>query len=1354
MGIARSAGRLVGKLVNPSWKPPKPKPAWHENNNKITNIVARHKRGTNDFIVDSKNNNEHDLYIVDHNPDKSTTKYKKVATVGSFTRVDTGNTRTRTQSENPINSENRGISYSGLSAVVEHLRSGGYDVHALNKSNNAKKPVFQGNMVHPLSRHNTTYAENRYENYLRLKPKSDEAKSNDRFWSTQNKPKPQVQKALEYNPSPPKAPPSTSGDKLPRPSDGIRHSQSDMMELAKKLREESDLKKGSSQTNKDIATNVTDYLAKPPKGWPIYPTPIAPRETRRPVKLDVPITKPTVNPTVNPTVTPADQTHREPVKKNATAPIELPAKAVELPTGKDHLDYIRGLVEESKGKAWNAGIARDNVRGSQNPTILDPRIVEKLKNVEIPEFNALDFDLNSLTPKKLKELDNSVQARAVGESNRAAVASGKGMPRGNVVDDVHKYLVPKAQGDDRIEGFQALADRLEALNDPNLSKVIVRLRTSQDNLTSQREVLADAGTEKEKGEARKKADALAKELRRTSDPTGVVESSKIRNPKTGKPERQVLPLEMSTGAGSDIIEAINKGTGQFNKGTKSEDNTRGIGLKTLTVPTNLRNPDGSFGEYIKENIPHYTDQLGREVSDNYQSEQYFRNLAPDAELPVPTTPIDELHHRIASPLARLAGLQAANSSMVDNNPNATSDRFAPATPGMIVQSTDSEGKTVSDKPIMNTEEMVKARLHKMEESVGKSESDSYNSIRKILAETFNQEDADNLAKLRPKKQSRRIDKMVEQNLNDTVRRHATNYANPEQDTSGETNIFTANGGVDPRNLISLADHYGSTGHKNPMSKAIDDLLSDDPATKNIIQQINAYDRKSLENQFNIHQAGLAKNPDDPASQNAAAGVFNHMAQQGHNTEGVSPFVKDISAEEIFALAQAKELAKFNAPRAREAYVQTEPVPEDVPKAPMRSGLARRGKQPVVEQAAPQAAPAPPPQEDIGNRVQNFLPQDSLNPQQTAQESARAALNDPTVAPPAPAQEPQAPPPPTKMTKAEIDDSINVLMHAPSSPGGKPRVSFKTQREGNEFRRGFEAANEKPGALPPTQQPGVPAKEQKYRDAWYLGWSHAQLKLRKNTTSQPQADILAQVNSHIDPAAAKTGAKGKQPWEMTWVEFRSKQNEGQPEYIVRNSEGLAIDKELHRELISDALREGKPVPPEVLANYLASTPTPAPARYSLGGQLAPGKGTAERSRAVAYAIEKRADKTLQRELKRDAVPLSFRSNVPKGLTAEVYHHPTHFGNGTSHIIKNVKRVGTSAAIQKEPGTKGRSSVTDFQSGLVLFKNKKNATAKRLAKVADYLATRAVRVKGGQHGLGRIGDIPGYVDLVKRIQKTLD
>lgn len=1017
MGIARSAGRLVGKLVNPSWKPPKPKPAWHESNNKITNIVARHKRGTNDFIVDSKSNNEHDLYIVDHNPDKSSTKYKKIATVGNLTRIDTGNTRTRTQSENPINSENRGINFSGLDAVVEHLRSGGYDVHALNKGDNAKKPVFQGKMVHPLSRHSTTYADNRYENYFRLKPKSDEAKTNDRFWSTQNKPKPQVQKALEYNPSPPKAPPSNPEDGLPKVSDGNRHSQSDLLKWAKRMREEYLLKKGSSQSNeRDVTTDVGNYLVKAPKNWPIYRTQTKPKKLKRPEKQNEPFINPTVTPAnveelikppekstsqssprtlqdnfddaefevnvrdyLDPAQSPQNEisTKSKPtravnppkkpaVKKNAPAPVELPAKAVELPTGKDHLDYIRGLVEESKGKAWRAGIANNNLRGSQNPTILDPETVKKLKNVEIPEFDALDFNPDSLTPEKLQELDNSMQARAIGESNRAAVASGNGITKGNIVDDVHKYLVPKAQGDDRIEGFQALADRLEALNDPNLSKVIVRLRTSQDNLASQREALANPN----KKQARKEADALALELRRTLDPTGVGESSQIRNPKTGKPEAQVLPLEIPTEAGKDIKEAINQGTGQFNKNIV---NTHGIGLNTLTVPTNLQNHDGSLREYTEENVPHYTAQLGRRVDDDYQSEQHFKNLAPDAELPVPTTPIDDFHHGIASLLARLAGLQASNSSMVDNNPNATSDRFAPATPGMIVQSTDSEGKTVSDKPIMNTEKMANARLHEMEKSVHSSEGDLYDSIRKNLAGTFNQEDADYLANLDPKKRAGLIKKMVDQQLNDTVRQHATNYANPEQDTSGETNIFTANGGVDPRDLIALADHYGSTGHKNPMTKAINHLLHGDPAAQNIIRNINAYDKASLENQFSIHQAELDKKSGDPATQNAAAGVFNHMNQQGLDTGSVG---QGVSAEDQYAalhpetqqeIDRKDRLDKFATRPVIEKYVQIGSVPVDVPKVVIRSGLARRGNQPVVEQAAPSQ-----PQADILDQVNSHI----------------------------------------------------------------------------------------------------------------------------------------------------------------------------------------------------------------------------------------------------------------------------------------------------------------------------------------------------------------------------------------------
>lgn len=115
----------------------------------------------------------------------------------------------------------------------------------------------------------------------------------------------------------------------------------------------------------------------------------------------------------------------------------------------------------------------------------------------------------------------------------------------------------------------------------------------------------------------------------------------------------------------------------------------------------------------------------------------------------------------------------------------------------------------------------------------------------------------------------------------------------------------------------------------------------------------------------------------------------------------------------------------------------------------------------------------------------------------AQPAAAPAAEQPAAQAPAPRAT-------VRLTKAEVDEAIAVLLKAPVKAGGKPRVSLKTQAEEAWFRRGFEAANGQPGQPPPEQPPGVPAKEQKLHDAFASGWSHAQIKLREAATPSSPA----------------------------------------------------------------------------------------------------------------------------------------------------------------------------------------------------------------------------------------------------------
>ena len=1289
MGIARSAGRAFARVAPASWRP-KRKPEWHENNDRITNLHVIKGKEKYDLLVDSRTDNEHDVYVSTHDKTQKR-KYHYAESVGNYTRVDFGDPKTKTQST--LQTKDRG--YSGFDSVVEHLKAQGFDVHGLNKAPTGNTPVLKGKMVHPDSRHSLISDQNRYENYVALHSKTDGQKK---------------------NPSPPSGPSSgpSSGSSgpsgvanpsgMPKPSSGgSTHSQEDLLNWAKRLKD--DYKKpptvpnsghtpGSPPSRNEAAsawaaamTIATGSAPKPAQNKGSDLSNRTTVRTRRRGNQDSSVRNPTVTLAdvkelikppkesaskssprtlqdnfddagfelnvrnyLDPAQLPQNEISakskstravkppKEPtVKKNAPVPVELPANApVEPLTKQERIDLLREFNQKRKDNRFTAGVAKEHVRGSLNPPVPSPDTVARAASAKLPDFNDLSIDPSTLTEKQKSEFGNSLAARAFAHKNTTQVSAGLGIPSKNLIDDINTYQnkkfdikwdggtkEPVLEGDIRRGGAEVIAKKLRRLNNlennPALANTVAYLKNISGNFKGQKEALASGNKE---GKA--KAQRLSQDLSNAADLTGSIDASKTYDPMTGKNVITAFRNSVNTGVmdkfsngklrNADILKSFDTSTGQFNfindpekparTDTQRADNVSGIGLKTFDEPSPYQDNNGNLRSRTEQAAPwrerdrgHFDRKTGSDVGivlppnpnefqdykgelqDDFSFDSYLKGDNPpvrrgEQEIPdaVPsptqdeynaqtgkspeTHAMDQLHSSIATRLAGIAGVQESNNFLAND--------FAPASPGLINQSTDSDGKTVSDAPKIYTDAVANARLHNAEQDVYGSEDKRYKQAMQGLSGTFDQESLSYLNGLSKTERAKAIEGLVEQHLNDTVRRHASNFANPDQDTSGETNVFRTNNKYGdkfqdnqlPLNLIAEADRLGS------MTKAIDNHLSGDPAAQNIAKKISEFDTANLQQQKSFHEAALMENFDSSLNQNLASTVYNYANQQGIPTGNFSPFV-----------AQGKPVPQQSTP---EAYVQTEPVPVDVPKAAMRSGLARRGKQPVVEQAAPE----PPPQEDIGNRVENYFNprsvgdyfeqsqfdmdvRDRLNPPQTAQESARVALNAPTVAAPSQAQEPQAAPPPTKMTKAEIDGSISVLMHAPSSPGGKPRVSFKTQREEREFRRGFEAANEKPGALPPTQQPGVPAKEQKYMDAWYQGWSHAQLKLSVNATTPPQASVIDQVNSHIAPASdpvsrVKTTNEQKQEQKRAAKEAASQGNQDKVKRPGRTLNAEAAD----------------------------------------------------------------------------------------------------------------------------------------------------------------------------------------------------
>jgi len=1103
MGIARSAGRAFARVAPASWRP-KRKPEWHENNNRITNLHVTKGNEKHDLLVDSKSDDTHNIYIALRDNKTQKSKYVHAESVGNFSRVDFGSPEAKTQST----TQPKGRGYSGFDSVVEHLKAQGFNVHGLNKAptvdpryGKAHAPVLQGKMVHPTSRHNSTFDQNRYENYITLHSKSDELKQYSRLYP--DKKTPPSSSGPSSGPSGPSGVTNPSG--MPKPSSGgSKHSQEDLLNWAKRLRDDANLNKkppadpksghtpgpvpskneaasawaeamrvatGSavvptSKTGTDLATTVGDHLAnrttvrtrrRGNQGSSVRNPTVTPADVKEVVspKESVSQSSPrtlqdnfddagfevNVRDYLDPAQSPQNEISakskptravkppKEPtVKKNAPAPVELPAKAVELPTGKDHLDYIRGLVQEPKDKAFNAGIAKGHVRGSLNPPVPSPDTVARAASAKLPDFNDLSIDPSTLTEKQKSEFGNSLAARAFANKNTTQVSAGLGIPSKNLIDDINTYQNKKfdikwgggtkesvIEGDIRIEGADVVAKKTRRLNrhenNPHLANTVAYLQNLSGNFKGQREALASGNKE---GKA--KAQKLSQDLSNSADFVGSIDATKTYDPKTGKNVITAFRNSVDTGVmdkfsngklrNADILKSFDTSTGQFNfindpeKPARTDaqraDNVSGIGLKTFDEPSPYQDNNGNLRSRTEQAAPwrerdrghfdltaksdvgiklppnpyEFRDYKG-ELQDDFSFDSYLKGNNPpvrrgEQEIPdaVPsptqdeyntqtgkspeTHAMDQLHASIATRLAGISGVQESN--------NFLANEFAPASPGLINQSTDSDGKTVSDAPKIYTDAVAKARLHNGEEAVYGSEDKRYKQAMQGLSGTFDQESLSYLNGLSKTERAKAIEGLVEQHLSDTVRRHATNFANPEQDTSGETNIFRTNNKYGdkfqdnqlPLNLIAEADRLGS------MTKAIDNHLSGDPAAQNIARKISEFDTASLQQQKSFHEAALMEDSKSWLNQNLAATVYNYANQQGIPAGNFSPFVR-----------QDEPVPAHYTP---EAYVQTEPVPVDVPVTPVRSRLARRGKQPVVEQVAPE----PPLQPDILDRVNSHI----------------------------------------------------------------------------------------------------------------------------------------------------------------------------------------------------------------------------------------------------------------------------------------------------------------------------------------------------------------------------------------------
>jgi len=110
-----------------------------------------------------------------------------------------------------------------------------------------------------------------------------------------------------------------------------------------------------------------------------------------------------------------------------------------------------------------------------------------------------------------------------------------------------------------------------------------------------------------------------------------------------------------------------------------------------------------------------------------------------------------------------------------------------------------------------------------------------------------------------------------------------------------------------------------------------------------------------------------------------------------------------------------------------------------------------------------------------------------------------------------------------VTQEQVQGRIQELLRAPTASTKKPAVSFKTKTEESAFARGFQAATEKQGELPPARMQNRSPKDQKWDDAWYKGWASGQTFVRSlpsipSTGELPQTTTVATPTETAAPLA--------------------------------------------------------------------------------------------------------------------------------------------------------------------------------------------------------------------------------------------
>lgn len=107
---------------------------------------------------------------------------------------------------------------------------------------------------------------------------------------------------------------------------------------------------------------------------------------------------------------------------------------------------------------------------------------------------------------------------------------------------------------------------------------------------------------------------------------------------------------------------------------------------------------------------------------------------------------------------------------------------------------------------------------------------------------------------------------------------------------------------------------------------------------------------------------------------------------------------------------------------------------------------------------------------------------------------------------------------------QVQGRIQELLRAPTASTKKPAVSFKTQTEERAFALGFENATKRQGEPLPKMMSNRSAKDQRWDDAWAMGWSSGQTFIRSLPAPESEPKTITQLILSGEPIDAAMANK--------------------------------------------------------------------------------------------------------------------------------------------------------------------------------------------------------------------------------------